>query len=74
MRALIRSALFCRAASAVSSSRVDDKLAHSRNVARGCGDDEVIAGVGEYGIGVAAVVRIGFAPHVATLLQPRDQV
>jgi hypothetical protein len=34
----------------------------------------VIAGFGEYSVGVAAIVRIGFASDVAPLLQPGDQV
>ena len=73
MRAVIRSALSCRALSAVSSS-ASMTLEHGRNVAGGGGDEMVIAGVGEYGVGVAAVVRVGFASDVAPPLQAGDQV
>ena len=36
--------------------RVDDELAHGRNVAGGGGDEMVIAGGGEHGVGVAVAV------------------
>ena len=53
---------------------VDDEFAHGRNVAGGGGDEMVIAGVGEDGVGVAAVVRVGFASDLAPFLQAGDQV